>query len=348
MPLVNASCPNCGAALPVDSTKDAAICSYCGTPFIVEKAINNYNITNNISAGVVNIYGGAADFEIRAGVLVKYNGAADRVVIPESVKCIGTDAFKSCSGLISVEIPGSVKTIKSYAFRACTNLEKVKLHPGLLTIETAAFSMCKSLRHMDLPDTLETLYPAFQGCISLRELTIPASVKGRCTPTYSSSIEKLSFLGENIEFLDCQGSLVLKTVAVPNGCAYAKFSGCSALESVTLPDSIRAIGSNMFADCVKLRQVNIPAGVTEIGARAFGNCRSLTELELPAGLQAVDENAFIGSGIKAAPAPQAQTQTQQTAPDGAALLRSRGLCQHCGGKFSLFKKCKACGRPKDY
>lgn len=75
MPLVQANCTNCGANLEVDNTKDAAICPYCGTPFIVEKAINNYNTTNNIRADVVNVYGGnSADFVIRAGVLEKYNG----------------------------------------------------------------------------------------------------------------------------------------------------------------------------------------------------------------------------------------------------------------------------------
>ena len=44
MPLVSAKCTNCGANLEVDNTKDAAICPYCGTPYIVEKAINNYII----------------------------------------------------------------------------------------------------------------------------------------------------------------------------------------------------------------------------------------------------------------------------------------------------------------
>ncbi len=63
MPLVKAICTSCGAALEVDNTKDAAICPYCGAAYIVEKAINRYNITNNytttnnITAGVVYIYG---------------------------------------------------------------------------------------------------------------------------------------------------------------------------------------------------------------------------------------------------------------------------------------------------
>ena len=48
MPLVDAKCTNCGSILKVESSKEAAICEYCGSAFIVEKAINNYNITNNI------------------------------------------------------------------------------------------------------------------------------------------------------------------------------------------------------------------------------------------------------------------------------------------------------------
>ncbi len=58
MPLVNAKCTNCGANLKVDNTKDATICEHCGSAFIVEKAINNYNITNNntIHADIVNIF----------------------------------------------------------------------------------------------------------------------------------------------------------------------------------------------------------------------------------------------------------------------------------------------------
>ena len=50
MPLVQAKCTNCGSNLEIDNTKDAAICPYCGTAFIVEKAINNYNTTNQIHA----------------------------------------------------------------------------------------------------------------------------------------------------------------------------------------------------------------------------------------------------------------------------------------------------------
>lgn len=52
MPLSKAQCTNCGGLLDVDSSKDAAVCPFCNTPYVIEKAItlfqnnyNNYNIT---------------------------------------------------------------------------------------------------------------------------------------------------------------------------------------------------------------------------------------------------------------------------------------------------------------
>ena len=37
--LREAKCPNCGGSMNVDPQLDAYICQYCGTPFIVQKAI---------------------------------------------------------------------------------------------------------------------------------------------------------------------------------------------------------------------------------------------------------------------------------------------------------------------
>ena len=49
MGLVAARCTQCGAEIQVDDTRESGYCKYCGTQFITEKVINNYNtyITNN-------------------------------------------------------------------------------------------------------------------------------------------------------------------------------------------------------------------------------------------------------------------------------------------------------------
>ena len=86
MPLVNAKCTNCGANIKIDDNKEAAVCEFCGSAFIVEKAINNYNITNNINANVVNIYNQSScntnpDYIIESGKLLK---------IPTCIRCVKT------------------------------------------------------------------------------------------------------------------------------------------------------------------------------------------------------------------------------------------------------------------
>lgn len=59
MALMPAQCPNCNAPIHVDNQKDAAICEYCGSAFIVEKAIANSGGTS-IHAQTVHIYNSPA------------------------------------------------------------------------------------------------------------------------------------------------------------------------------------------------------------------------------------------------------------------------------------------------
>ena len=56
MPFVKAQCENCQGVLDVDSSKKAAICPYCNTPYVVQDAINNYHThIEHLHADVVNV-----------------------------------------------------------------------------------------------------------------------------------------------------------------------------------------------------------------------------------------------------------------------------------------------------
>lgn len=58
---VDAKCTNCGAKLEVDPNMKKASCSFCGAEFIVDQAINNYNVhvnaNMNIGQATINVTG---------------------------------------------------------------------------------------------------------------------------------------------------------------------------------------------------------------------------------------------------------------------------------------------------
>lgn len=71
------------------------------------------------------------------------------------------------------------------------------------------------------------------------------------------------------------------------------FDGCSALTSITIPDSVISIGMYAFLDCSALTSITIPDGVISIKAAAFYGCRGLTSITLPDSLTSIESNAFV-------------------------------------------------------
>ena len=83
MGLIAAKCTQCGANIQIDDTKEAGICEFCGTAFITEKAINNYNISTDnvvINSENVNIYNNNIDSSLEAIDKFIGNGLYDAAI----------------------------------------------------------------------------------------------------------------------------------------------------------------------------------------------------------------------------------------------------------------------------
>ena len=178
MPLVNAKCTNCGAELQVDSEQDAMICQFCGSAFVVEKAIKNVQVTNHIQAANLTLVVPGNEFTVHAGVLVKYTGADPDVVIPEGVTVIGENAFENSLGITSVVLPEGVGIIGQRAFAHYPQLRQVQFPESLRVIDNFAFNECAALEEVHFPPHLTRIGDyAFFGCDMLAEVTIPDSVE---------------------------------------------------------------------------------------------------------------------------------------------------------------------------
>lgn len=77
------------------------------------------------------------------------------------------------------------------------------------------------------------------------------------------------------------------------GILESAFKNCSALETVTIPGTIRKFEDNAFSDCISLKTVAIGEGVEIIPFEAFSNCYSLQSVVLPNTITTIWDKAFF-------------------------------------------------------
>ncbi len=72
------------------------------------------------------------------------------------------------------------------------------------------------------------------------------------------------------------------------------FSGCSALESITLSNVVVEIGKQAFYNCKKMKLASLPSSLVQVKPSAFQYCEEIQQLVFPAGLKTIESSAFSG------------------------------------------------------
>ena len=70
------------------------------------------------------------------------------------------------------------------------------------------------------------------------------------------------------------------------------FTGCWDLKSLTLPDGLETIGSNAFMRCT-CESITVPDSVKDVGLGAFSYCTNLKEIRLPESVTEIPMNCFM-------------------------------------------------------
>ena len=142
----------------------------------------------------------------------------------------------------------------------------------------------------------------FYGCDKLTEITVPDSVISAGanaftgTPLLNSQSGPIKYAGKIAVY--CDDSVQSVTVKAGTlGLADKLFCNAEKLRAVSLPDSLKNLGSMTFDGCAELTSVNIPSGIGTIGSGVFSGCSALKSVTIPASVTAIGSYAFSDSGI---------------------------------------------------
>ena len=233
--------------------------------------------------------------------------------LPQSLRFIGSRAFKGMTSLSTLSIPESVDTIESYAFADCAKLTRVTLPAQLTSMEEGLFSEDAALLTIKIPEGIKTIKTkAFAGCKSLDKIVIPAatltienSAFDRCTGlkdlTLADGAEYLNlgrgvsngrntglFRESSLERLHL-GRWVIYDTSNPS---FSPFAYITTLNDLTIGSSVRLIGLYAFKGCTSLPSIYIPDGVETIAQQAFEGCKALRSVRLSERLISLGEDAF--------------------------------------------------------
>ena len=213
-----------------------------------------------------------------------------------TVTMIDQYAFQYNDSVTSITLPNTIKTIGSEAFRDCYQLASINFPEGLEEIYGYAFWNCRSLTSITLPSTLTYLdWYAFEWCTSLRNITLPNNLQ---------YVGGHVFLGDTLEapvyndkFFVFLPYNYTESYTIPDGIETICYAACydnNRLKSVVIPSSVKTIEGEAFAYCDSLTSVTLNEGVQSIGDYAFLET-AITSIALPASLTNLKASAFPSS-----------------------------------------------------
>ena len=165
----------------------------------------------------------------------------------------------------TVVIPDTITYIGYSAFAYCENLSEVTFSDNITEIGNEAFKNCISLQRVDLPKNLKKLgNAAFKDCVYIRCVSVPKTLDNWGGVAFENN-----YALSTINFEDG-----LETIG-----SYGDFANCMSLKNITIPASVKKIGTEVFFAMISKLKVTFLGDAPEIGPHLFGD-RSASYVEI--------------------------------------------------------------------
>ena len=232
--------------------------------------IGNGESSYSIPSGVEKI--SAYAFGRKSNDMIVPGTKIDEIIIPESVREIGDNAFYYCMWLDSVTIPEGVVKLGKTCFYSCISLETVYIP------STLDFSL-----------TDGGIQAVFCGVDNAPE-------RIEISPGHAEykSVDGVVYSQDGKRLILCPGGREDSNYKIENGTeviAERAFYDCKKIKGVDIPESVLIIEKEAFYNAVGLDDIVIPDSVVEIQEYAFYSC-SLKSAYIGSAVEVIGESAF--------------------------------------------------------
>lgn len=261
------------------------------------------------------------DFIIESGVVTKYLGCSNVVIIPDGAIALSPCLFWDNQKIKEVRLPNSLISISGDTFYNCSNLEKVNIPFSCKFMGNNPFAGCPKIKvinespYFNLVDgvlynkdfTRLIYYPiskldekyiidfrckilgkhSFYLCNNLKEVDIPKSVIKLENNPFSGCNQLI--LNNKSLYYHVENSVIYdKDYSSVIGCLNSLDTDCLILKDV------KRICRNSFWNCKGIRKIILPKTLEDIGYNPFVSCTNI-EFESNSNKYIVYNNALYTS-----------------------------------------------------
>ena len=243
-------------------------------------------------------------FELnRDGNYVVSIGDADqksKIIIPEEyngrpVVAIAAGGFYECDNIVSITIPSTITEIGNAAFYNCVRLVEVINHSSLEIIKGDNLQGFAGFYALEVHDGEESKLVNKDGIYFYSADDVNYVVG--CERDITSLVLPEKYNGEEYKIHDYAfyKHYSIENLSIPDSIkeigSYA-FSYCKSLKSVVIPDSVVLVGEYAFSACSSLKTAVIGNGISEISCAMFASCYLLDSVTLGSNVTKIGSNAF--------------------------------------------------------
>ena len=231
--------------------------------------------------------------------------AAGVIVLPDSISSIGSGAFSGCSDIAALTVPDPVETMGGQMLKGCTALRELTI-PYAATSKTVAAGGSS-----DWTTSVADLFMYSYYSYDNKPMQFSDYAIEKITVTGGGIIPDYAFSGmETVKEIDLSGTEITSL-------EYNAFNGCTSLESISLPSSLKSVKDLAFRDCKALKELKLNDGLKSISGAAFQNCTGITELTIPDSVTSMGEHMLKGcTALKELSLPYAAISNTVAAADG--------------------------------